>query len=57
MVLTITNTYPPATDLTGADPAVLVMSVAFLFATGLIAGYVPAWRASRVDPMVSLRYE
>jgi len=44
-------------SLTAADPAVLVVSVAFLFATGLIAGYVPARRASRVDPMVSLRYE
>jgi predicted permease len=43
--------------LTAADPAVLVVSVAFLFVTGLVAGYLPAQRASRVDPMVALRYE
>jgi predicted permease len=41
----------------GSDPASLVASVALLLAIGLLAGYLPARRASRVDPMIALRYE
>ncbi|ADV84407.1 ABC transporter permease [Terriglobus saanensis] len=41
----------------GSDPASLVASVTLLLAIGLLAGYLPARRASRVDPMVALRYE
>ena len=43
--------------LSPADPAVIAASVAFLFIIGLISGFVPARRASRVDPMTALRYE
>jgi putative ABC transport system permease protein len=39
------------------DPVVLVSVAAVLAVAGFCASYVPAWRASRVDPVVSLRAE
>jgi putative ABC transport system permease protein len=39
------------------DPAVFVSVVMVLSAVSFLATYVPARRASRVDPMISLRYE
>jgi ABC-type antimicrobial peptide transport system permease subunit len=43
--------------LTPRDPAVLSGAVGVLAAVGLLAGFFPAHRASRVDPMTALRYE
>ena len=39
------------------DPRVLVAAVAILLAAALAAGYGPARRASRVEPMTALRHE
>ncbi|HEU0184444.1 MAG TPA: ABC transporter permease, partial [Blastocatellia bacterium] len=40
-----------------ADPLVFAISVAILSAASLLAAFIPAWRASRIDPMVSLRHD
>jgi macrolide transport system ATP-binding/permease protein len=39
------------------DPLAIGASVAILIACALLAGYLPAFRASRIDPMVALRNE
>jgi len=39
------------------DPVVIASSVALLTLVALGAGYIPAYRASRVQPMQALRYE
>jgi macrolide transport system ATP-binding/permease protein len=39
------------------DPLAMGASVAILIACALLAGYLPAFRASRIDPMVALRNE
>jgi ABC-type antimicrobial peptide transport system permease subunit len=44
-------------QMTGADPAVLALSAVALALVALCAGFIPAHRASRVDPMRALRYE
>jgi ABC-type antimicrobial peptide transport system permease subunit len=39
------------------DPLTLALAVILLAVVGLAAIFVPARRASRLDPMVTLRYE
>jgi ABC-type antimicrobial peptide transport system permease subunit len=44
-------------QMKGYDPVVLAGSTTALALVALAAGFIPALRASRVDPMHALRYE
>jgi len=50
--------HPPLTPAQpGTDPLSLIASVLLLYVVAILAGYFPAQRASKVDPMIALRYE
>jgi len=41
--------------VTSGDPITFILMGTLLIAVAAVAGYIPAWRASRIDPMVALR--
>ena len=41
--------------ITAGDPVTFIEAGALLIAVAAIAGYIPAWKASRIDPMAALR--
>jgi ABC-type antimicrobial peptide transport system permease subunit len=43
--------------VSSADPLTLVAVVVLVTAVGVVAAFLPALRAARVDPMVVLREE
>ncbi|MGI8744835.1 MAG: ADOP family duplicated permease [Bryobacteraceae bacterium] len=43
--------------LTASDPATVGVAILVMLVMGIVAGFIPAARASRIDPMAALRQE
>ena len=43
--------------LTPTDPLTIVLASLLMIASAALAGFLPARRACRVDPIIALRYE
>jgi ABC-type antimicrobial peptide transport system permease subunit len=48
---------PMLFEVSPNDPTIVGIAVLVLIAVGAWSGYLPAFRASRVDPLVALREE
>ncbi len=44
-------------EVKATDPATLLFATGILFAVAILASYLPASRASKIDPMTALRTE
>jgi putative ABC transport system permease protein len=42
--------------VSSSDPFTFVVTALFLLLVALVASFIPAWRASRVDPVTALHY-